>query len=294
MPMRIHFDYFSVSGCEANSDDLFIFGDNLDRVGRGGQATIRDCSNAHGLASKVAPRRDDDAYFNDSHGKIFLEELRRFNGIVAPHLKAGGTVWWPADGIGTGLSEMPKRAPKLYQAMCKYSRGLFEHHGVEDYVSAIVCGGRDYNDQETAFAGLDDQLGSLAANGAIVEVIQGAAKGADTLAGKWADERSMKHTKVPANWNKYGRRAGFLRNDEMADRLQARRDQCRVKAMTIGMPGGVGTKMMLKISHERGFSVSEIADLTYKSKSEKTKTPRKGICKPRVETCDSGQQELTL
>lgn len=294
MPMKLHHGYFSVAGCQADPDALFVFGDNLERTGKGGQATIRDCANAIGLASKIAPRRDDDAFFADANADLFLPELRRFHQIVAPHLKAGGTVWWPADGIGTGLSEMPARAPALYARMCQYSRGLFDLQGTESYVSAIVCGGRDYQDRKTAFAGLDDRLGSLRSDGVMVEVIEGAAKGADRLAGLWADERGIAHTKVPADWNKYGKRAGFLRNDEMATRLQARRDQAGVRALTIGMPGGRGTEMMLRIAGQKGFEVSRIsADPSF---SEVPTPVRKGAGKPRVEKSEAttSQQELDL
>jgi hypothetical protein len=33
---------------------------------------------------------------------------------LADHLRAGGTVVLPAGGIGTGLAELPKRAPAIH------------------------------------------------------------------------------------------------------------------------------------------------------------------------------------
>lgn len=283
MPMKIHHPYFSVKACKAAPDDLFVFGDNLDRYGKGGQAAIRDCENAIGFATKISPNTNNRAFFTDNNSDLLKDEILRFHNIVTPHLRAGGTVWWPADGIGTGLSEMPKRAPALYARMCKYTRGLFEYDAVA-HVSAIICGGRDYTDRKNAFHRLDYKFGSLIEDGAVVEVIQGGAKGADTLAGQWADERELAHTKVPANWNKYGKRAGFIRNSEMAEKLQARKDQTGARAMVIGMPGGTGTKMMLQIAYEQGFEVSRIeADPEYTPPPVIAYKPAKGIIKTLAE-----------
>lgn len=49
----------------------------------------------------------------------------------------------------------------------------------------------------------------------------GAAKGTDTLAIKYAKERGYKLTKMPANWDKHGKKAGIIRNKEMADYAEA-------------------------------------------------------------------------
>jgi hypothetical protein len=280
MPIKLHHHFFSVSGCEKNKNDLFVFGDNLDRHGKGGQATIRDCANAVGLASKIHPTRNADAYFTDEHTAEFDEEMKRFHGLVAPHLRAGGTVWWPADGIGTGLSEMPKRAPGLYQKLCSYSRGLFAIKGEETYVTAIICGGRTYDNRPFGYEKLDSLLGKLAGNDVILEVIEGGAKGADTLGGEWADARGFIRNRIPADWKTHGRAAGFIRNDDMANRLQARRDQAGVRSMVIGMPGGTGTKMMLKISRERGFEVSSFEDPSYVPPEAPR---RRGASKPRID-----------
>jgi len=47
-------------------------------------------------------------------------------------------------------------------------------------------------------------------------LLTGMAKGADTLGYEWAKNRGIDIEKHPANWDKYGRGAGFKRNLEMA------------------------------------------------------------------------------
>ena len=48
-------------------------------------------------------------------------------------------------------------------------------------------------------------------------VISGAARGADTLGEEWADKNKVTLEKCPADWNKYGKSAGYKRNQEMAE-----------------------------------------------------------------------------
>lgn len=50
----------------------------------------------------------------------------------------------------------------------------------------------------------------------ITEVVSGTAKGADALGERWAEENGIPVKRMPANWHKYGKRAGPLRNAEMA------------------------------------------------------------------------------
>jgi len=48
-------------------------------------------------------------------------------------------------------------------------------------------------------------------------LIEGGARGADSLAGAWADAEGVQHIRVPADWAKHGKKAGFLRNIQMLD-----------------------------------------------------------------------------
>lgn len=75
----------------------------------------------------------------------------------------------------------------------------------------LVCGSRDYNDHLRLYQVLDaihDQRG-------VTELIEGEAKGADTLAREWAESHNIPVRKFPADWATYGRAAGPLRNTAM-------------------------------------------------------------------------------
>lgn len=49
----------------------------------------------------------------------------------------------------------------------------------------------------------------------ITLIISGAAKGADVLGEKWAIENNIPTLIFPADWNKHGKIAGFIRNEDI-------------------------------------------------------------------------------
>lgn len=102
----------------------------------------------------------------------------------------------------------------------------------------LVCGGRDYNDREYLERKLDE-ISRLF--GPIHLVIDGAARGADTLAHNWAMARGIPAERFPADWNRYGKRAGSIRNREMAGRLSS-------NDLVVAFPGGRGTADMIKVA----------------------------------------------
>ena len=53
------------------------------------------------------------------------------------------------------------------------------------------------------------------------EIISGNARGADKHGEKYAKEYNYSCSVKPANWNKYGKRAGYLRNADMAQEADA-------------------------------------------------------------------------
>lgn len=50
-----------------------------------------------------------------------------------------------------------------------------------------------------------------------IEIVSGTARGADTLGEKYAKEKGFALKRFPANWDLYGKKAGYIRNREMRD-----------------------------------------------------------------------------
>lgn len=55
----------------------------------------------------------------------------------------------------------------------------------------------------------------------VTEVVCGMAFGIDTSGKEWADNYSIPVAPFPANWDKYGKAAGHIRNAEMAQHADA-------------------------------------------------------------------------
>ena len=49
-----------------------------------------------------------------------------------------------------------------------------------------------------------------------IEIVSGCSKGADKLGERYAQNKNISIKHFPAKWNLYGKKAGFLRNEEMA------------------------------------------------------------------------------
>ena len=75
----------------------------------------------------------------------------------------------------------------------------------------LVVGSRTFNDYDL----MCEKLDYLLMNYSQVAIVSGGAKGADTLAEKYAKEHNYPLRVYKADWNAYGKRAGFLRNEEM-------------------------------------------------------------------------------
>lgn len=77
-------------------------------------------------------------------------------------------------------------------------------------------GHRDYVDETTVFRALDAIRSKL--RGRSVGVVQGGARGADSLVQHWAQRRGLQYRTVWADWCRYGKAAGPIRNREMIAR----------------------------------------------------------------------------
>ncbi len=78
----------------------------------------------------------------------------------------------------------------------------------------IVAGSRSFDDYSLLESKLDELLKDISGE---VEIVSGNAKGADTLGEQYALNRGLSLHIMKADWKRYGRRAGFIRNKQMLD-----------------------------------------------------------------------------
>lgn len=107
----------------------------------------------------------------------------------------------------------------------------------------IIAGGRYYR-----FTSYDiDRLDDLRSKNLINEVVSGGASGADACGEEWAKERGIPVKRFPADWNKFGKAAGPIRNAQMADYAND----------VVLFPGGKGTDSMRKLAKLAGLVIHD-------------------------------------
>ena len=115
-------------------------------------------------------------------------------------------------------------------------------------MKVLVCGGRDFNDYDL----LADTLVSLLGQYGLKDVIfiSGRAHGADRLGERFAKANNCELLVFPADWNKFGKAAGFIRNQQMID--EGKPD------LVVALPGGRGTADMVRRAKKHGIEVAEV------------------------------------
>ena len=106
-------------------------------------------------------------------------------------------------------------------------------------MKTIIAGGRNYvgNNEDSDF------LHTLG----ITEVISGGCSGADFFGEKWAIKNHIPIRRIAAEWDKYGKNAGPIRNKAMASIADA----------VVLFPGGKGTANMRKQAKQAGIAIHE-------------------------------------
>jgi hypothetical protein len=80
-------------------------------------------------------------------------------------------------------------------------------------IKIIVAGGRDFSNYKYLSKCLD-----LVFNDPLITyiIISGTARGVDQMGERYAIENNIGIERYPADWKKYGKAAGYIRNDVMA------------------------------------------------------------------------------
>jgi len=107
----------------------------------------------------------------------------------------------------------------------------------------IIAGGRNFTDYEDLVETIrfTDNIWTIS------EVLSGGAKGADYLGEVWASANNVPVQRYPAEWDKYGKGAGFIRNSQMAENAEA--------LIAFWDGESRGTKHMIEVARHTGLVV---------------------------------------
>ena len=108
-------------------------------------------------------------------------------------------------------------------------------------MKTIIAGSRNFY----GYAVLEEMINVITWE--ITEVVSGGAKGVDKMGELWADDHNVPLIRFPAEWDKYGKAAGYIRNKQMAEYADA--------LIAIQLQGSKGTANMITLAREMGLKV---------------------------------------
>ena len=107
----------------------------------------------------------------------------------------------------------------------------------------IVAGSRDFSDYPLLCRTLDHLLSCQTD----IVVVCGKARGADTLGEQYAKAHGYQIDYYPADWKKFGKAAGYLRNKQMAENADA--------LVAFWDRQSRGTRHMIELAKQHGLKV---------------------------------------
>ena len=116
----------------------------------------------------------------------------------------------------------------------------------------IIAGSRNFADYHLLKTSCDSILKEIS----VSEIVSGTSYGADRLGERYASEKGYSLKQFPADWGRYGKKAGYLRNDEMASYAD----------ILIAFWDGAskGTALMIECAARKGLTIHKIM---YKGKA---------------------------
>lgn len=110
----------------------------------------------------------------------------------------------------------------------------------------VIAGCRDYENYEEAKRYIEFCIKNIRQKYELV-FLSGGCRGADNLGEKFARENGFEVKKYPANWKKYGKAAGPIRNEELAT-------ECDY-VICFWKGKSRGTKSMIELAKRKGKKV---------------------------------------
>ena len=118
----------------------------------------------------------------------------------------------------------------------------------------IIAGSRDFNDYKLLKTSIRDILKNISLDDINkIKIISGTARGADQLGERFAKQFKLDVVKFPADWDRFGKRAGYIRNEEMAKYSVKDNNYGMLVAFWDGKSRG--TKHMIDLAKKHGLEV---------------------------------------
>lgn len=126
----------------------------------------------------------------------------------------------------------------------------------QEYFKVLVCGGRYYSNSKNIFSILDDIKAVIEQNNNTfntnteIKIINGGARGADNISTDWAKQNNVSLDIYLADWDKYKKAAGHIRNKLMFTSSNP--------DIIIAFNGGRGTQNMIELAKSNDYILEDL------------------------------------
>ena len=117
----------------------------------------------------------------------------------------------------------------------------------------IIAGSRDFNDYELLKKSAIEIITKKTMLPDLTRIVSGGARGADTLGERFANEMGLEISRFIPDWDGLGKRAGYVRNAEMAKFAVENDNDGMLIAFWDGQSRG--TKHMIDLAKRYGLEV---------------------------------------
>jgi hypothetical protein len=129
--------------CRRHANKLFVFGDNLQRFGMGGQAIIRNEANSFGIATKRLPSMHEGSFFFEdkiSDMEAVLGDLKALWNYLKldPHVQVVIPVTSAGEiSLGLERAQLKERAPSIYATIVTHIQEMAAVYGGSEVLSEL-------------------------------------------------------------------------------------------------------------------------------------------------------------
>lgn len=112
-------------------------------------------------------------------------------------------------------------------------------------MNIAIVGSRTFTDYQFFLKAMEEETD-------ITHIVSGGAKGADYMAEMYAKEKKIPITVIKAEWDKYGKRAGNIRNEKIIQAVE------RVIAFWDGSSRGTGNAITLAKIYDKKVRIVDV------------------------------------
>lgn len=244
-----------------NNNEIFVFGSNLAGVHGSGSASYARMffgarlgigegitGQSYALPSKITPSHYMSWVQFEKHIQIFLKTAQERPDLLFWLSKVGtGSAKFKEEAVAAAFAGGSLDHPTLLKNIY-YPGTWLRNFYRKNFIRLVVAGSRSITNEAFVFDQIQKMIEELnALNPDSIIIVEGEATGVDRLAKLYAQSAGLKYRPMHADWERYPKMAGFIRNQFQA--------MYGTHLLALIRDGSPGTKDMINRASKEGLMI---------------------------------------